>query len=304
MVDDLSRGQLANLDAATSAAADRLSVVTMDLLSRRLADVIEKARPAVIFHLAAQIDVRSSVADPRRDANINVLGTINLAASARTAGVGKIVFASSGGSIYGDDAPLPVPETAPIEPLSPYAVSKVAGELYLNSFSRLHGLRCTHLAFANVYGPRQDSHGEAGVVAIFARALLGGQPTRVFGDGGNTRDYVFVGDVVDALMLAAGDVGDRLRFNIGTGIQTSDRELHSLVAAAVGCHDEPLSAPARPGDLRSSALDRSRAEAVLGWRPAHDLAGGIAQTVAWQRTVASVTRSNRSAVSVSDAVRQ
>jgi UDP-glucose 4-epimerase len=280
VLDDLSRGRLENLACATAAGADRLSVITADILDPGVDEMIALARPSVIFHLAAQIDVRASVIEPRRDADINVLGTVTVAEAARRAGVHKIVFASSGGSIYGDGAALPVSETAAVEPLSPYAVSKVAGELYLNAFSRLHGLQCTHLAFANVYGPRQDPHGEAGVVAIFARAMLSGLPTTVYGDGGNTRDYVYVGDVVRALTMAARPIGDRRRFNIGTGVQTSDRELHALVAEAVGCPDDPLSAPQRPGDLRHSALDASSAGAVLDWYPEHDLADGIALTVA------------------------
>ena len=238
----------------------------------------------MICHLAAQIDVRASVDDPARDARINILGTINLAEAARDAGVRKIVFTSSGGSIYGLPSRLPVTEDAPTNPLSPYAVSKVSGELYLNAFSQLYGLQCSHLALANVYGPRQDPHGEAGVVAIFAQNLLHGRPTRVFGDGRNTRDYVYVGDVAAAFLLAAEDVGDRRRYNIGTGIGTSDRELHTLVARAAGAPDEPSFAPARLGDLRDSAIDSTRAHEELGWAPAFDLGTGIAATVAYFRS--------------------
>ena len=227
----------------------------------------------MICHLAAQIDVRASVEDPAGDARINILGTINLAEAARDAGVRKIVFTSSGGSIYGLPSRLPVTEDAPINPLSPYAVSKVSGELYLNAFSQLYGLQCSHLALANVYGPRQDPHGEAGVVAIFAQNLLHGRPTRVFGDGRNTRDYVYVGDVAAAFLLAAEDVGDRRRYNIGTGIGTSDRDLHTLVAQAVGCARRAL---VRAGSARRSAgfgdrLDPGAHGARLGTRrrPGH-----------------------------------
>ena len=283
VVDDLSRGRLANLDSAMAAAGGALEVVTMDVRDPALGALLARRTPEVIVHLAAQIDVRASVANPVHDADVNVIGTIALAQAASAAGVRKIVFASSGGSIYGDAAILPIPETAAVEPLSPYAVSKVAAELYLNAFSRLHGLQCTHLAFANVYGPRQDPHGEAGVVAIFARALLAGRATKLFGDGGNTRDYVYVGDVVRALMLASGSTGDRRRFNIGTGVQTTDRELHTLVARTVGCRDEPQFAPARAGDLRRSAIDSSLAAAVLGWNPDHQLASGVSATVDYFR---------------------
>jgi UDP-glucose 4-epimerase len=204
---------------------------------------VTESAPEVIFHLAAQIDVRASVADPLNDANINILGTINLAEAARAAHVRKIVFTSSGGSIYGQRTRLPVTEDAPIDPLSPYAVARVSGEFYLNAYSQLHDLHCTHLALANVYGPRQDPHGEAGVVAIFVQALLQGRPTTVFGDGANTRDYVYVDEVATAFPRAGGEVGDRRRYNIGTGTQTSDSELHTLIAATVGAPDQPRPDP-------------------------------------------------------------
>ncbi len=280
VVDDLSRGRPGNLDGA----GDRVRFVAGSVVGPELAGIVADARPEVICHLAAQIDVRASVEDPAGDARINILGTINLAEAARDAGVRKIVFTSSGGSIYGLPSRLPVTEDAPINPLSPYAVSKVSGELYLNAFSQLYGLQCSHLALANVYGPRQDPHGEAGVVAIFAQNLLHGRPTRVFGDGRNTRDYVYVGDVAAAFLLAAEDVGDRRRYNIGTGIGTTDRDLHTLVAQAAGAPDEPSFAPARLGDLRDSAIDSTRARTELGWAPAVDLGTGIAATVAYFRS--------------------
>jgi UDP-glucose 4-epimerase len=171
----------------------------------------------------------------------------------------------------------------PINPKSPYAASKVAGEVYLNTYRQLYGLECTHLALANVYGPRQDPHGEAGVVAIFAGRLLSGQPTKVFGDGGNTRDYVFVEDVVAAFVAASGENGGGKRFNIGTGVQVSDRELHTLVAKAVGTADAPEFAPERLGDLRASALDATAAMLELGWRPEVDIVEGVRKTVDYFR---------------------
>lgn len=281
VLDDLSRGSMANLVAA----GDRIRFVRADVVDAGLAGIVGAAQPEVICHLAAQIDVRASVHDPAGDARINILGTINLALAARDAGVRKIIYTSSGGSIYGVPAALPVTEDAPINPMSPYAVSKVSGELYLNAFSQLYGLHCTHLALSNVYGPRQDPHGEAGVVAIFAKNLLNGRPTRVFGDGGNTRDYVFVGDVAAAFLLAAEDIGDRRRYNIGTGIPTTDRELHTLIAQAAGAKDNPAFAPARLGDLRNSAIDAARAGRELGWAPGYDLGTGIAATVEYFREV-------------------
>lgn len=277
VLDNLARGSLVNLSQVAHHRDFRF--VSLDVTDPAVPEYVAEARPEVVFHLAAQVDVRSSVDDPLNDARTNILGTINVAQAAYRAGVRKIVFTSSGGSIYGTPEVLPVSEDQPIQPLSPYAVSKVSGELYLNAFSQLYGVQCTHIAPANVYGPRQDPHGEAGVVAIFAQALSGGQPTKLFGDGGNTRDYVFVEDVADAFISASNEGSDRRRFNIGTGIQTSDRTLHSLVAAAAAAEDAPELAPARIGDLRASAIDSSRARNELGWTPAIDLATGIAATV-------------------------
>ncbi|WP_199430800.1 NAD-dependent epimerase/dehydratase family protein [Qaidamihabitans albus] len=281
VVDDFSRGTQGNLDQARQ--SDRMTLHRLDITAPELSRVVGEAEPEVVFHLAAQIDVRHSVADPLGDATKNVLGTINVAEAARAAGVRKVVFASSGGSIYGSPGQLPVAESAPVGPESPYAASKVSGEVYFGTYRQLHGLDFTTLALANVYGPRQDPHGEAGVVAIFASALLAGRATKVFGDGGNTRDYVYVGDAVSAFVAAAGEQGSGRRFNIGTGVQTSDRELHRLVAAAVGTEDAPEYAPARLGDLRASALDSTAAREELGWKPVVDVAEGVRRTVEYFR---------------------
>jgi UDP-glucose 4-epimerase len=281
VVDDLSRGSKDNLASAAESADFALH--ELDVNDAGLTELCERVRPEVVCHLAAQIDVRHSVADPINDARQNVLGTISVAEAARKAGARKVLFASSGGSIYGTPEDLPVAESVPVNPLSPYAVSKVSGELYLNAFRQLYGLECTSLALANVYGPRQDPHGEAGVIAIFARALLSGTPTKIFGDGGNTRDYVYVGDVAAAFLAATGSAGNGRRYNIGTGVQTADRELHSLVARAAGGADDPERSPARLGDVRASALDASRAIAELGWRPEVDVAEGVRRTVDYFR---------------------
>jgi UDP-glucose 4-epimerase len=275
VVDNLSRGRRTNLPPDHRA----LTLHEADVRDPGLPALLDRCRPEVVFHLAAQIDVRASVIDPRTDADVNVLGTLAVAEAARRAGTRKVVFASSGGAIYGSATPLPLPESTPVAPLSPYGVAKVSGELYLNALSRLHGLQCTHLAMANVYGPRQDPHGEAGVVAVFIDALLAGRPTRVFGDGGNTRDYVYVRDAAAAFAAAAGPIGDRRRFHVGTGVQTSDLELHRLIAAELGVPNTPQHAPARLGDLRASALDAGAAARDLGWRPRIGLAEGIARTV-------------------------
>ncbi|MBA3618386.1 MAG: NAD-dependent epimerase/dehydratase family protein [Actinomycetota bacterium] len=280
-VDDLSSGRLANLTAAN--AAPGFSFTEFDVTAPDLSDVVVDARPDVVLHLAAQISVRASVADPLHDTRVNVLGTVNVLEAARRAGVRKVVFASSGGSIYGEPATLPVDERAPTDPHSPYAAAKVTGETYLGAYRHLHGLDYTALALANVYGPRQDPHGEAGVVAIFTAALLRGEPTRVFGDGEQTRDYVYVGDVAEAFARATGERGGGRRFNIGTGVQTSDLQLHSAVATAAGAPDDPARAPARLGDIRAVAVDPTAAAAGLGWRPTTDLATGVAAVVAWAR---------------------
>jgi UDP-glucose 4-epimerase len=279
-LDNLSRGRRANLDGALAAGATLREV---DITDTGLADVVAAVRPEVVFHLAAQISVRASVTDPVYDTTQNVLGTVHLAEAARRAGTRKIVFASSGGSIYGTPDHLPVDETVAVNPKSPYAAAKVSGEVYLNTYRELYGIDCTHLALANVYGPRQDPHGEAGVVAIFVSALLAGQPTRIFGDGGNTRDYVYVEDVAEAFVAASGAAGGGRRYNIGTGRQTSDRELHALVAKEIGVSDDPELAPARLGDLRASALDATAAGVDLGWRPRADIVEGIRRTVDYFR---------------------
>ncbi|HBD21789.1 MULTISPECIES: SDR family NAD(P)-dependent oxidoreductase [Dietzia] len=283
VVDNLSRGRLENLAAARE-AGDRFEFRELDLTDPAIEDVVAAARPEVIFHLAAQIDVRLSVEDPVHDAQVNVVGTVRLAEAARKVGVRRIVFTSSGGSIYGPVTELPVAETRPVDPLSPYAAGKVAGEIYLEMFSRLYGIEWAGVAPANVYGPRQDPHGEAGVVAIFSQRLLAGQPTRVFGDGGNTRDYVFVDDVVDAFVRAAEvPAAAGLRFNVGTGVETTDRGLHTLVAEAAGAADDPEYAPARLGDVARSALDAERAAEVLGWTPRVTIREGVARTVDYFR---------------------
>lgn len=278
VIDDLSSGNPANLRHHTN-----VELVEADVRGEGLGEIVDKLAPEVIFHLAAQIDVRASVADPVADAETNIVATIRLADAARRAGVRKIVHTSSGGSIYGVPEDLPIDETCPPDPHSPYAASKLAGEQYLNVYRHLYGLECSFIAPANVYGPRQNPHGEAGVVAIFSENLLHGQPTKIFGGGTNTRDYVFVEDVARAFVLAAGDKGNGMRFNIGTSIETTDRELHTLVAKHAGAPDTPEDHPARLGDVPRSALDATRAREVLGWEPTVSLDEGVARTVDYFR---------------------
>lgn len=281
VIDDLSHGKLSNLTGVQD--SERFQFVEADIRTANFDALLAEHNPEVIFHLAAQIDLRKSVADPVADAELNILPVIRLADAARKAGVRKIVHTSSGGAIYGEPSELPVSEQTVPDPYSPYAASKYAGEIYLNTFRHLYGLECSHIAPANVYGPRQDPHGEAGVVAIFSQHLLAGKPTKVFGEGDNTRDYVFVGDVVRAFYLASGEQGGGMRFNVGTSVETTDRELHSLVAAAAGAPDEPEHAPARLGDLPRSALSFDRAREVLGWEPQVPIAEGVQRTVDYFR---------------------
>ncbi len=281
-IDDLSTGRLENLAQASGDV--RFSFEKIDITSPEVVDMVGRVRPDAVLHLAAQIDVRVSIRDPLLDARLNVLGTINMLEASRRAGVAKFVHTSSGGSIYGTPRRLPVDETAAVAPESPYAAGKAAGELYLSVYRSTYGLGTTALALGNVYGPRQDPHGEAGVVAIFGTAMLEGRPTVIFGDGLTTRDYVFVGDVADAFarsVSAAAADGERL--NIGTATQTAVRELHSRIAGIIGVADAPEFAPSRPGELQRIELDISKARRLVGWQPRVHLDDGLGQTVAWLR---------------------
>jgi UDP-glucose 4-epimerase len=284
VVDDFSTGSKANLASAHTAHGDRLAVHELDIRDPRVPEVIEASRPEVVFHLAAQIDVRVSVSRPAHDADINILGSLNVIEGARRAGTRKIVFASSGGTIYGEPQPsaLPVDESHPQRPVSPYGVAKKAVSDYLFANHVLHGVDFTSLALANVYGPRQDPHGEAGVVAIFAGLLLGGKPCRIFGSGEQTRDFVYVDDVADAFVRSV-DRASALVVNIGTGVETSVNELYAAMAEAAGVEAPPVYEPARPGELDRSALANTLALAELGWKPRTDLMTGAAATIDWFR---------------------
>jgi UDP-glucose 4-epimerase len=285
VVDDLSSGSLANLADARSNPDHDFQFHRLDIRDAAVADLIERRRPEVVFHLAAQIDVRVSVADPVLDAMVNVIGSLNVFEGARRAGTGKIVFASSGGTIYGapGGADLPIKESQPQTPISPYGVAKKAVGDYLAAYRELHQIEYTALALANVYGPRQDPHGEAGVVAIFAGRLLAGEDCTVYGDGEQTRDYVYVDDVVDAFVRAAGK-GGGLVINIGTGVETSVNELYNTMARVAGVDRPAVLAPAREGEVPRSALDAARAEIQLGWKPWTDLATGSAAVLDYFRT--------------------
>lgn len=282
VVDDLSSGRLENL--ADALASGRVHLAETDITGPDLEKVVAEARPEVVYHLAAQIDVRRSVADPLLDARVNVLGTVALARAALDADCRRLVFASSGGTVYGepDPAALPVDERHPPLVTSPYGVSKRAAEDYLASFAPLYGLEPVSLRLGNVYGPRQDPHGEAGVVAIFCNRLLAGEPVTIFGDGRQTRDYVYVDDVVDAF-VAAGERAEAAgaRVNIGTGVETSVLDLYAALREVTGFGPDPEFAPPRPGELQRIALDSSEAARLLGWRPRVALAEGLERTWNW-----------------------
>jgi UDP-glucose 4-epimerase len=285
VVDDLSTGSLANLADARAGQEHDFSFHKLDLRTQDVIDLMVRRPPEVVFHLAAQMDVRVSVARPAYDAEINLLGGINVLEGARQSGARKIVFASSGGTIYGDVDPsdIPIRESHPQHPVSPYGVSKKAFGDYLFAYRELHDLEFTALALANVYGPRQNPHGEAGVVAIFAGRLLQGEACTLFGDGSQTRDYVYVDDVVDAFARAA-TRGDGLLINVGTGIETSVVGLYDAMAATAGITRRATHAPARAGELQRSCLDPGRAAIHLGWKPWTTLETGAAAVIDWFRT--------------------
>ncbi len=285
VVDNLSSGSLGNLANARAEYSKQLNFHNLDIRSNELADLMVKRKPEVVYHLAAQADVRVSVADPLLDAEINVMGSLKVMEAAKVAGARKIVFAASGGTLYGDVDPsdLPVKESQPHFPLSPYGVSKKAVCDYLAAYRELFAMEFTALALANVYGPRQDPHGEAGVVAIFAGNLNEGKPCTIFGDGLQTRDFVYVDDVVDGFSKAASK-GDGLIINIGTGNETSVNELYAAMATAAGSDMQPEYAPARPGELMRSSLDPKRAEIQLGWKSWTRLVDGSAQVLEHERT--------------------
>ncbi|MER6946855.1 NAD-dependent epimerase/dehydratase family protein [Nonomuraea sp. NPDC000554] len=280
-VDDLSTGSRENLSEA--AKSDRFQLHELDIRDPALIGLAAEMRPEVICHLAAQISVRKSVADPVHDARLNVEGTASVLTAAHEGNTRKVLFASSV-AVYGRPSAIPVPSDAPTDPRSPYAASKLSGETYLATFRALYGIEYTTLVLSNVYGPRQSPEGEAGVIAIFTDGLLGGTPTVVYGDGTQTRDYVYVEDVVDGFVRACGQGGNGRRFNLGTGIQTTDRRLHSLIADAAGSPDKPGFAPPRLGDLPAMAVDPVPAFDGLGWQPRVDLSTGLKNTVEWARS--------------------
>ena len=284
VIDNLSAGKLSNLADARADRDHDLTIHQIDIREPAVVELIERRNPDVVFHLAAQADVRVSVSDPVLDASINVIGALQVLEGTRRAGADKIVFASSGGTIYGepDVSALPVAETHPLRPASPYGITKRVFTDYLNAYRELYELEYTSLALANVYGPRQDPHGEAGVVSIFAGRLLAGEPCTIFGDGSQTRDFVFVDDVVDAFVRAA-TRGGGLLFNIGTGVEVSVNELYESMAHAAGVTEPAVLAPARAGELNRIALSAEKAKIHLGWESWTTLDDGTRAVIDWTR---------------------
>jgi UDP-glucose 4-epimerase len=279
VIDDLSTGRRENLDQAIAAGA---TLIEADIRDRAaLEEIAGRERPDAIFHLAAQIDVRRSVADPAFDAAINIGGTANVLEAARSAGAQRVVFSSTGGAIYGegDGQELPLHEDAPLAPEAPYGQSKFAAEGYLALYERLYGLSTIPLRLGNVYGPRQDPLGEAGVIAIFCGKLRAGERPLVFGDGKQTRDYIYVGDVV-AVMLAAAESEVTGPVNIGTGVETDVLELaRALGELGAAGSFEPEFAPPRTGEVQRISIDPGRAERELGWRAEMGLSEGLRVTL-------------------------
>ena len=277
VVDDLSSGRRSNLDP-------RVRLHVCDVRSPEAVAAILAERPDVVCHQAAQIDVRKSVADPRFDCDVNIGGLLNVMEAAQKAGsVRQVLFASSGGAMYGDTEVIPTPETHPARPVSHYGAAKCSSELYLGVYASLYGIPSAAMRYANVYGPRQNPHGEAGVVAIFASRLLDGRPCTIYGDGTQTRDYVFVEDVARANLLAARN-GFTGAVNVGTGVETDVNQVFAVVASAVGVEAKPTHAPGRAGEQKRSCIDPARAWEALEWLPRVVVADGLHMTVDFFRS--------------------
>lgn len=275
VLDNLSHGRRKNVPR-------KARFTKLDIRSPKVDAVFRKLRPQVVFHLAAQMEVRKSVEDPMFDADVNILGFVNVLRAAVAAGCPRVVFASSGGAVYGEQEAFPATEEHPTRPLSPYGVTKRAGELYCDYFATL-GLKCASMRLANVYGPRQDPHGEAGVVAIFAEKTLRGETPTINGTGKQTRDYVYVDDVVDAF-VAAFEHGLEGPFNVGTGAETDVNALYAQIAAQAGFAGTPMHGPAKEGEQMRSVISAARLTQATDWEATTPLEDGLKRTVDWFRS--------------------
>ncbi len=279
VLDNLSRGKKENLN-------DQVKFYQVDIKDEsKLEEAIKKEGPEAIIHQAAQVNVRVSLENPISDANNNIIGPINLIQSAINNGVKKITFSSSGGAVYGDPEKVPCQETDRIRPLSPYGISKRSLELYIQAFARLKGYDYNILRYSNVYGPRQDPKGEAGVVSIFIDQALNKENSYINGDGKQTRDFVFVGDIARANLAALEKETKSKIFNIGTGQETSINDLYYSIREALGDKSKPKHREEIPGEVRATYLDISRAKEELGWQPKYSLDKGIKKTVEWQQSL-------------------
>lgn len=277
IVDSLITGQKRNIP-------EQATFYQMDIGDPAIADVFAKEKPDVVNHHAAQIDVRKSVADPANDAVVNIIGGLNLLQCCVAHGVKKFIFASTGGAIYGEQDYFPADEQHPTRPLSPYGITKLTTEKYLHFYHHTHGLKYTVLRYANVYGPRQNPHGEAGVVAIFCKRMLSGDQPVINGDGKQTRDYVFVDDVVQANALAL-EGGDQMTYNVGTGVETDVNQLFHMLADAVDHDVEEKHGPGAAGEQQRSVLDAGLIQRELGWKPTVEIATGLHRTMAFFRSL-------------------
>jgi UDP-glucose 4-epimerase len=284
-VDDLSTGRIANLGEARSYGKE-FTFYNMDIRNEGVRTLFERHRPEFVMHLAAQAGVRPSVEDPMHDASVNIMGALNILECAVHTGTRKIVYSASGGTVYGEPRRVPVKETAALgsRPVSPYGVSKKVIDDYLRFYQRYRGLDFTALALGNVYGPRQDPLGEAGVVAIFSSRMLAGESPTIFGDGNQTRDYVFADDAVHAFALAM-ERGSGKLVNIGTGLETSVNGLYRMLAEITGFTGQPLSGPQPEGEARRISLDIDLAKSALTWHPWTHLEDGLRETVAYLKGV-------------------
>ncbi|MBI3647372.1 MAG: GDP-mannose 4,6-dehydratase [Actinobacteria bacterium] len=284
-VDDLSTGRIANLSEARGYGKE-FTFFNMDVRSEGIMPLFERHRPEVVFHLAAQAGVRPSLEDPATDASVNIMGLLNVLECSAKTGVGKVIYAASGGTIYGEPKRLPAKESSAqaSHPLSPYGISKKVAVDYLGFYQRYRGLDFTALALGNVYGPRQDPRGEAGVVGIFAAKMLAGEAPMIFGDGNQTRDYVFIDDAVHAFVQAVSRGSGRL-VNIGTGLETSVNHLYRMIADIIGFTGEPSYGPLPAGELRRIALDISAAPSAIAWKPWTHLEDGLGETVAFLKGI-------------------
>lgn len=271
VVDDLSSGNIDNVNP-------RAQFYEVDIADKKLEEVFAEFKPRLVNHHAAQISVPYSVDDPKEDARVNIMGLVNMLECCRKHEVEKVIYVSSGGVVYGEPATLPADETFPLQPASPYGISKYTGELYLKFFAAQCGLDYVAFRYSNVYGPRQVPHGEAGVVAIFIKALMAGKIPVIYGDGSCIRDYVFVGDVVQANLKAV-EKGDRVALNIGTGKPTDVNELYGVVKKVMAASVDAEHGPARRGDLKANYLNAALAGEVLDWKPKVSFEEGVKQTV-------------------------